>query len=103
MVEIGDVVGRVLVAVRNFGSNDSEILDGVIFFLNQSSLALGDLVNSIILREEINAHPEVIVDLQEMRSYVDRIVLDMHKAFHGPGRKKKPLNILMVSSNIVIE
>ena len=98
---VRSVIETVQIAVRNSDCNDSEVLlDGIILSLNQSSLALGELLNFIILEEEVHAQPELIVNLQEIRGCIDMILLNKQKIISKPGRKKKPLNIPMVSMSI---
>ena len=101
MERVREVVEQVLTAVRDSNgitnSSDLEELDRVLLSLSRSSVALGELLNLIIIGQEISAQSEAIVELQELLSCVDMILLDKEHIFHLPGHGKKPINIGMVS------
>ncbi len=106
------VVRRVLAAVESSRALSSssntplEEVDRILLSLSCSSAALGELLNSIIIRQEINAQPEVVAQLQELHWCIDNVLLEWERRLQGsltvsmqssPGRRKKPVNIPMVS------
>ena len=98
------MVAQVLTAVRESSSsgNTVEEIDRVYLSLIRSSAALGQNLNSII--QEINVPHELVVQLQELHSCVDNLMLEWElniwgsfSALQSPGRGKKPTNIPVVS------
>ena len=104
MLRVEVVVEQVLTAVRESSSygNTVEEIDRVYLSLIHSSAALGQNLNSSI--QEINVQHELVVQLQELHSCVDNLMLEWElnisgsfSALQSPGRGKKPINIPMVS------
>lgn len=106
MVE--EVVQRVLTAVQDSRALSSsslpETVDRILLSISCSSAALGELLNSIIIHQEISVQPEIVTQLRELHWCIGNILLEWEHRLQSvlttrmqtPGRKKKPVNIPMV-------
>ena len=72
--------------------------------LSCSSAALGELLNSIVIRQEISVQAEVVAQLRELYWCIDNIPLEwewrfQHSLTTSPGRRKKPNGISKLAIN----
>lgn len=91
---------EILVKVQALSDSDEEV-DRILFGLSCSSFALGELLTSIVVRQELTVQPEMLAQLRELHWCTDNVLLEWERrlpyAMSSVGRNKKPINVPMVS------